>query len=271
MSYQKVAVVIPVYRAELTATEQISLHQCLRVLAKYPIIVVKPESLVLSGWAVFGGEFSEVSLPNHYFASIAGYNSMMLSAEFYQQFTDYQYILIHQLDAFVFNDQLTDWCNKGFDYIGAPWLKDLDFKNKREEYWFNFKKWIAIRFNLKKPDGVSPLEIQLINSVGNGGFSLRNVAKFIKVLQVFETTIKLYESHKKAQFNEDVFWGIEVNRTKNRMNIPDWRTALHFAVEFFPEKAYRFNENQLPFGCHAWDIHGTDFWRPFFKEQGYEI
>lgn len=271
MSHQKVAVVIPVYRAELTASELVSLRQCLRVLTKYPIIVVKPKSLELAGWREFEGKYTEVTLPNHYFAGIEGYNSMMLSANFYQQFTDYQYILIHQLDAFVFKDELSEWCDKGFDYIGAPWLKDLDLNNKQEEYWFNFKKWLAIKFNLKKPDGVSPLEIQLINSVGNGGFSLRHVQKFLEILQEFEVKIKLYESHKKAQFNEDVFWGIEVNRAKTRINIPNWRTALHFSVEFFPEKAYRFNQNQLPFGCHAWDIHGTDFWRPFFKAQGHEI
>ena len=31
-------------------------------------------------------------------------------------------MLIYQLDAYVFKDELLNWANKGYDYIGAPWL-----------------------------------------------------------------------------------------------------------------------------------------------------
>lgn len=58
-----------------------------------------------------------------YFDSRKSYNELMLSVDFYRSFREYQYMLIYQLDAFVFEDQLEYWCNKGYDYIGAPWIK----------------------------------------------------------------------------------------------------------------------------------------------------
>lgn len=45
----------------------------------------------------------------------------MLSAEFYERFLAWDYILLCQTDAFVFRDELADWCARGYDYIGAPW------------------------------------------------------------------------------------------------------------------------------------------------------
>jgi hypothetical protein len=36
-----------------------------------------------------------------------------LSASFYERFLDTKYILIYQLDAFVFKDELQEWCDKG--------------------------------------------------------------------------------------------------------------------------------------------------------------
>lgn len=44
----------------------------------------------------------------------------MLEADFYRRFGKYKYMLIYQLDAFVFSDKLLDFCEMGYDYIGAP-------------------------------------------------------------------------------------------------------------------------------------------------------
>ena len=48
---------------------------------------------------------------------------MLLTADFYRRFTDYEYILIHQLDVFLFEDKLLEFCDMGYDYIGAPYPK----------------------------------------------------------------------------------------------------------------------------------------------------
>ena len=50
--------------------------------------------------------------------------NLMLSPFFYESFLDFKYVLIHQLDVFIFKDELNYWCNQNYDYIGAPWFKD---------------------------------------------------------------------------------------------------------------------------------------------------
>jgi len=44
----------------------------------------------------------------------------MMSPAFYDAFKAFDYILIYQLDAFVFRDELEYFCSLGYDYIGAP-------------------------------------------------------------------------------------------------------------------------------------------------------
>lgn len=268
----KACVIIPVYKAGLSACERIALTQCVRVLDKHPIWLVHPQSLDVSDLLDEFQLLQNRPFNDSFFADIQAYNRLMLSKDFYQAFVEYEFMLIHQLDAFVFSDELLKWCRQGYDYIGAPWLRDRDFTSLTEEVVFNLKKRVATVLDLKKEDGVTPREIISLNEVGNGGFSLRRVAAFIRCLRNFEQKINQYEANTTYQFNEDVFWGIEVNRFWPQLRIPDFRTALQFSVEFYPERAITlYNQGQLPFGCHAWDIHGTDYWRPVFARYGYTI
>nr|WP_221391681.1 DUF5672 family protein [Dyadobacter sp. NIV53] len=52
------------------------------------------------------------------------------------------------------------------------------------------------------------------------------------------------------------------------MKIPDYKEALFFSFENNPEESLKHTKNQLPFGCHAWDLH-LNFWRPHFEKYGY--
>ena len=125
---------------------------------------------------------------------------------------------------------------------------------------------------LKKDDGVTPREIISLNGVGNGGLSLRRIPSLLRCLHRFRRKIDEYERINHHQYNEDVFWGIEVNRFWPILRIPPYRKALHFSVEFYPQWAIEhYNGGQLPFGCHAWDIHETAYWRPIFARYGYQI
>lgn len=269
----RVCIVIPVYKSTVTPYERVALTQCLRVLGHYPICFVKPESLDLTPLLNdLPDTIQTHSFADDFFRSVHDYNRLMLFPGFYGAFSDYDYILIHQLDAFVFRDDLADWCRRGYDYIGAPWLRDRDFTSAWDERWFNAKKRIAHLLDLRKADGITPKEIIALNGVGNGGLSLRHVAHALRALAQLRGRLAKYEAASMHQFNEDVFWGIETTRFWPRLRVPDFRTAMHFAVEFYPERAISvYNQGQLPFGCHAWDIHGTDYWRPIFAQYGYDI
>ena len=142
----KAAVVIPVYKAELNELEKISLAQCSRVLGSYPLIFVAPEG---KNFSYLAQSDMILHCPPQFFQSVQTYNHLMMSPEFYEAFADFDYILIYQLDAFVFYDALEDFCSLGYDYIGAPWPR-MYIKNVPEN----------------------------ISHVGNGGFSSRLTSNF---------------------------------------------------------------------------------------------
>ncbi|GAB4018791.1 hypothetical protein GCM10028808_54520 [Spirosoma migulaei] len=267
-----VNIVLPVYKQQLTDYERIALTQCLRILGNYPIWLATPHSLDISAYRELGPTLQARTFDDAYFADVQGYNRLMMSGEFYEAFADQEYMLIYQLDAFVFQDDLAYWCQQNYDYIGAPWLRDRDFTGFGDKLWFSIKQRVATWVNLKKPDGITPREIINLNGVGCGGFSLRRVSAMLRCLEPFREKIAEYERIALHQYHEDVFWGIEVNRYWPRLRIPTYRKALYFAIEFYPKWAVEhYNQGQLPFGCHAWNIHGTEYWRPIFAQYGYQI
>lgn len=265
---KQVAVIIPFYKSTLTAWEEISLTQCFKILGAYPIIAVKPLSLDIES-IIKNRNFTEVqNFEDRFFENVQGYNALMLSSTFYERFLEYELILIHQLDAFVFRDDLQKWCQSGYDYIGAPWLKREEDKGIVNELKTKVKSSLYTFFNLTKY-GV-PSDRQFDNVVGNGGFSLRRVKKFYNLARKFSSKQNIYLKRTEFQFHEDVFWSIEINRKWNWLRIPPYKTALGFSFENRPERALKLTNNIIPFGCHAWDLH-TDFWFPYFDQLGYDI
>lgn len=265
---KKAAVLIPFYKKEISDYENISLQQCQKILSSHDIIAIKPDDFILPEFSQSINFFKTVSFDPGFFKSIAGYNGLMLSADFYKAFLDYEYVLIYQMDCFVFKDELNDWCDQNWDYIGAPWIKKTYHKNYLELQFAKIKRYFSTNFN--RLDNNEPNQYQLDNKVGNGGFSLRRVQKFYDLCLVMQPVIDHYLSAKGNLHNEDVFWSIEVNREKRILNIPDCSTALNFAFEVPPFKNHVLTENNLPFGCHDWDRY-ADYWEPTFKKLGYHI
>jgi hypothetical protein len=153
--------------------------------------------------------------------------------------------LIHQLDAFVFEDQLDFWCSKDYDYIGAPWIDATWIKKLKEKI-----SWIDT----------------CIYPVGNGGFSLRKVKTFYYG-SVFLAPIVSFLW--KKRWNEDFFWSSLAHRLIPGFRIPQVIEARLFAIEEYPSLAYKNNGNTLPFGCHAWEKYEPEFWRAHIEALGY--
>lgn len=118
---EQAAVVIPVYRKDLSLYEQISMKRCHEVLGKHPLFFISPEGLRIDrdDWSSYG---RILYFHPEYFGNTSAYNRLMFSPAFYRRFADFEYILIYQLDSFVFKDQLSYWCGLSYDYIGAPWI-----------------------------------------------------------------------------------------------------------------------------------------------------
>lgn len=253
-----VKVIIPIYKADLSNVERISLTQVCKVLQNYPLVVIKPQSLDLS---VLADEFpllSFVSFDDNYFRGISGYNRLMLAKEFYQTFMDCNYILIYQLDAYVFRDELDTWCRKGYDYVGAPWLKRPLYRFPLLAAFMRLNHaWAKYRNKPSKQD--------LYDKIGNGGLSLRKVSSHYRVTCEQKERIRFYLTQKRHHlYNEDVFWATEAKG----FTYPTPTEALKFSFDKYPGYCYQLNEKQLPFGCHAWYKRKMKrFWSKFIPFQ----
>jgi len=250
-SVKSAAILVPIYKEKLEKYETISLEQCLKVLKQHHIIAISPSGLEMDYvWRGITTEFFDA----HFFQSAKSFSELQLTREFYARFAQYKHILLYHLDSFVFSDELSDWCAKDFDYIGAPWF---------DETWplgIAFRTplpvWMWVRWFLGRDKGTL---------VGNGGFSMRKVATMIEVLTRFRAVAE------KWPFNEDVFWAVAVPNLFPAFKVPPIEVAMEFAFESKPSKCYAATNGRLPFGCHDWWRQDIDFWRPFFKERGYHI
>lgn len=236
-----VKVLVPIYKPALSEEETCSLRRVHEILNAYPLVVVKPESLDLSFLTETCPLFTFHSFEDACFEGIAAYNRLMLSEAFYRRFSDTRYILIYQLDAYVFRDELAQWCNKGYDYIGAPWLK-------KPIYNWPVISWImkcSLQRSLRrgKPD-----RQMLYDKVGNGGLSLRKVESHYRATRQYREQIACFLRQKRSHlYNEDVFWA-----TVPDFTYPEAKEALRFSFDKYPAYCYRLNHGRLPFGCHSW-------------------
>ena len=260
------AIVVPLYQPLMSPAERLSLEQTLEILAAYPVYLVGPHQLQ--------PYFEQLKLDvnqclqyktfaDHFFTSIDGYNDLMLSMRFYKAFDQYEYMLIAQTDALVLNNALDYWCAKQYSYIGAPWFNGF----------------------------TTPTQPLTLNSVGNGGFSLRRIPDFMRVLsrpRVFQNIlmqswpgswmstiyryVKDYHSffyhntHINIDVNEDLFWGLFVPARCSFFKVPSAQEAVAFAFEAHPDYLYQLNQQRLPFGCHAWQRYQPQFWQTVIAE-----
>lgn len=229
-----VCIVIPIYNPQPTADEVLSLKQCLHILGHYPIHFVHPASLDLRAYKAIASQADYEVFDEKYFDGVMGYNELMLTPSFYEHFNQYDFMLIYQLDAWVFSDQLKFWCNAGYDYIGAP-----DYGHKTTYVsWYN---------------GI------LGGLLLNGGLSLRKVKKCILLT-------KLYQRFFKKGYGgfEDSYFSAHYSRfiaLRPFIKLPDYNTALKFAFEKAPSEEFKLNGENLPFGCHAYVKFEPEFWK----------
>lgn len=277
---QLVCVTIPVYQAfeSLPANELLAWRQCLRVLKQYHIFLFCPPQLATGPYLAdarqHGVECQVSIFKSEFFANIDGYNRLMLSRPFYARFQAYDYLLLYQLDAFIFRDDLLAWCARGYSYIGAPWLTNY----------------------------LSGKAQPRLRHVGNGGFALRKVADFLRVLDTFavarswsvvtqehfawglcngllrlpsllrvlllgnNTHWLLNDFHRyRPVLQEDNFWGEVCSELFHWFKVPVPQQALAFSFEAAPGWLYKQNNYQLPMGCHAWEKYEPQFWQPFIN------
>lgn len=261
-----VDIVIPIYKVTPSADDCVSIRQTFAVLKQHCITFIHPKSLDLSSYKTFGhAQFQ--AFDDYFFDSIQGYNSLLLNADFYKTFAQ-EYMLICQTDAYVFKDDLDLWCNKNYDYIGAPWLRSHKHIPLAKKVWENIVCSILQMTNYHGNQTTQKNKALLYNAVGNGGFSLRKREKMIAVLEQLQPQVQVYLNPKNTNrfFAEDVFFSIEPQRHGLKFNKPSTNEACNFAIENKPELALALNAGHLPMGCHRWNKENRLFWKHYIDD-----
>ena len=257
----RVVVVVPIYKNEIDDDEKLSLAACRRCLSQYEIVFMAPERM-RDRLPAYVDEGTVEFFPDHYFENIRTYSRLLTRDEFWERFVAYQYMLMYQLDAIVFDGKLERFLDRGSSYTGAPWLR---------------------RFG---PDWT-------IAGVGNGGLSLRDVSAHRRVLRSHRVHHKKFFTYKglrhghvaallwvffilnllglKARYagwlcriaplHEDVFWGMYAQNFDRDYSPATAEEALSFSFDTHPVECWKLSGEVLPFGCHAWKARGEEFWK----------
>lgn len=279
---KKIIITIPVYKIDLTTTEKASLQHCAKILNPHQICLLAPKDLDVSNYEnILKDENHSLIVErfdNEHFKSRENYSYFCLDVELYNRFSNYEYMFFYQLDGWVFSDKLNYWCDKNFDYIGAPHFENYDK-------------------NIQNP--------KFIKNSGNGGVSLRKVKTFIsvlsqkdkimhkrfaslselflenfssdrsflkKLLRAPNIILKFFSKKNTVQyiyFNkyEDYFIAKCFKVAYKDFKIAPPEVAMFFSFEGFPAKLYEMTYLNLPFACHAFEneINSPIFWKGFIK------
>ncbi len=285
-------IVIPIYRIPLPEAELASLANTIRLLVAYPIRLVCPQGLDPGrdpALATLLGEASAVRrnvetlfLPARYFASTRTYSELMLSPLFYRQFLGWNYILLVQLDAWLFSADLAPWLRLRCAYLGAPLLSledlPLGLNYPREvvgngglslrhvaqhcnvlSSW-RFRSWpvLGARELLRAHAPLQPWA-----AAASVGSLLRMVNRVLLVLLRLTSWRNSLAYYARCGLHEDILLGLLVPRVFPRFSVPEPSVASCFSLDENPAYfAQRYlDPDRLPFGCHAWQKSYGSFWR----------
>ena len=254
-------IVIPIYNIQPTAGEVLSVKRNCSVLKDYDIYFIHPFLMDISAYEELIIELFKGDIANRpdestrnlfndhihfkpfrkkYFKSNKSYSRLLLSEEFYRQFMDYEYMLIAQTDTYILNTELSieefieiSRSNK-YDYWGAPWpdgpfVRPYSFKDR-------FKLMVV-----KHPENVH---------VGNGGFSLRNVARSRELVIRKKNLIDFY-----WRFNEDVFFSWFALDPLSGYKAASVDDACRFALETGMRE--EIEKGNIPYAVHGWEKYYT--------------
>lgn len=234
----RLLILVPVYQAVLPGIEAFSLrHSLAQLRPGREVRFIAPASLDMRWYeARFPGlpvdRFDDAS-----FASIPGYNRLLMSVAFYERYLAWEFMLILQTDAIVLRDDLDRWCALPYDYVGAPWPDGVQIKVQLDQFQGDLAKQVKVH-------------------VGNGGLSLRRNSACIDLIHEFPQAVGFFD---KTGSSEDLFFSI-MGTLSERWMMPNEMVAARFSLELKPELYHAQMGGQAPMGGHAWWKYNPAYW-----------
>lgn len=247
MSPHSIAIVIPTYKAEPDSDERRCFERICHIFAAYPIVLCHPDGLDTAYYTSVCPPLRLLPMNPAFFNDLAAYSRLMLSADFYASLQEYDYLLICQLDVFVFRDDLPLWLDRGFDYVGAPWHR----RAWRIAQYFIAKGYASALWKAFRHRPVN-------HAVGNGGFSLRKTDVFLDISQRMNI--------QDGKLNEDFFWAFLAQKSDGKkLCVPTDREAAGFCIETGTPH-YMRHRRMPPMAVHAYKKYHPDYWLPIIAD-----
>lgn len=276
-------VVIPLYKADLNPYEWISLRRALSILGSHPITLLMPNSKAKAIHLALAAALpieSQEGLDLHFvadswLASVAAYNHLLLQNWFYEHYRAFTHLLIVQLDAYVFRDELIQWCQEPWAYIGAPIYHD------GHPYGEKHCKWVgAGGFSLRRLDAFHaafaanpmvflPEHLKERLAPFNWRGKIHVVLRYLRFL--LERDDRLQQQSNQLMrligLNEDEVFGKFLPDVCSWFQVPPYSIARSFAIDRHVA-AELTALGRVPFGCHAWWTSSENLtaWRPHIPE-----
>lgn len=237
----KFATLIPIYKSKLEDYEAKALLRLAQVIENDAYLIA-PEELNVEEYFRLNPKLKVLYFDKKHFENIPSYNRLLLSDEFYLPFLNmgYDWMLLHQLDAFLFHGNVEPFLNSKYDYFGAPWIGGQLLSP-------HFKNAYLLKLFGKRV------------FVGNGGFSLRRISSVLSLLKQKKSEALNWPS------NEDGFFSY-YGSFGNLFTSCPLEVAKQFAFEKEPKALLKDTNGVLPFGCHGFNKYEIEFYNKHLNE-----
>jgi len=280
----------------MTSDEVLSLRQCISILGAYDIVVVCPHDINVAEYKELSTAINFCRINPWWLSSSRHFNRLKISPLLYWKFRRYDYILFYELDAYVFKDELDRWCRAGYDYIGAPWFCGFGECSNDSAFLgvgnggFSLRRTSAalrvlrsfsyIRRPPQSPwlDELYPYEAAAFQGIdhidrtlGRHPLVQKRLLGNLMPAAIRNTVLGNNTFYLLNDYigHEDIFWGLIAPRNFSWFKVAPVDAARKFSFEYNPRRLFELNQNQLPFGCHAWNRIDPDFWEIYIA--GFEV
>lgn len=251
---KKCVIIVPIYKYNLYDFEILSLKRIIDLYSNKDfcdIFFLCPEENINLDKIFIDNNidieyYHYCCFPNFYFQSVHSYNELMCMRNFYKMFLDmnYEYMLIYQLDAYIFDDQLEYWMNKDYDFLGGfmvnPFIQIDDYI---QSYLYPHLDKLFNTDEFTKNNN----EYKLLM---NGGLSLRKIKTIYDFL--VQTDLLLYVKHtvdNQFYLAEDCIYSLLFGQNV----LPSDSFKFAFSGMANLSFQYMLNDWKYPFGIHYID------------------
>lgn len=269
---KRVAIMVPLPSPQLSEDDEISMRHLRKHLDGYEKFLLVPQ-----GMPVDLDGFSVLELDRRHFGSATNHNRMLYRTDFWENFADYEYVLMYHLDALVFSDQLQEWCDRGLDYIGSPFLRCADAPWVREERVGNggfalycVSSVLKVLWNRYADDPSRYFHDRFWRQIEFQRKLLRPVRAAMPAWLKGRATAPLRSQLKKMDHTEvnergnDLFWSDQAKRFLPEFRVASLEDGLAFSFEMEPRRCLERTGGRMPFGCHAFGRYDRAFWEEHF-------